>query len=204
MQILFDFFPLILFAACYYFYDIYVATIAVMGGMSLQIINGLVRRRRLEPMVWIGFLLLLVFGSLTLVLRDERFIQWKPSILYWAMAVGMLATEFIGKRNILERMFTMDRLFAGSHGKADAPSLHFPKHVWRNLNLGWVLGFILAGFLNLYFVYYHEMSVWVAFKVGGSLALTLLYMALTLAYLSYQSFRGARAKPEESPPGRRV
>ena len=61
--------------------------------------------------------------------------------------------------------------------------LELPARVWANLNAGWSLGFLFAGALNLYVVYNYSEAVWVNFKLLGSLALSLLFALITIAYL---------------------
>ncbi len=42
--------------------------------------------------------LVVAFGTLTLVLHDARFIQWKPTIFLWALALAFLVSAFIGQQ----------------------------------------------------------------------------------------------------------
>jgi intracellular septation protein len=44
----------------------------------------------------------LVFGALTLLLHDERFIKWKPTVLYASMAIVLGAALWIWKKNFLQ------------------------------------------------------------------------------------------------------
>jgi len=167
-----EFLPILLFAAAYYLYDIYVATAVLMVAMLIHIGHELVRGRKISRMVWISSALVMVFGSLTLILQNKAFVQWKPTIFTWLVAAVMLGSQFVGKRNAVEILF----------GVLKVP-WSLPPFVWRNLNLGWAAGFLLEGALNLYFVYYHSESAWVLFKTFGHVVLTVVCLALTIGYL---------------------
>ena len=84
MKLLIDFFPILLFVGAYKLYDIYVGTAVLMAATVLQM--GLIYSidRRLQMVQKITLVLVLVFGALTLALHDDRFIKWKPTVLYAA------------------------------------------------------------------------------------------------------------------------
>jgi intracellular septation protein len=119
----------------------------------------------------------LIFGSITLILRNALFIQWKPTILNWLFAVAFLASGFIGKQTLIERMM--------SH------AIELPAAMWRRLNLMWVGNFSFLGAANIYVVYNFSEAFWVNFKLYGMLGLTLL-MALV------QGIWIAKNQPEQS------
>ena len=89
MKILIDFFPILLFFGAYKMYDIYVGTGVLMAATVLQmaLIYGI--DRKLQAMHKLTLVLILLFGTLTLVLHDDRFIKWKPTVLYTAMAIAL-------------------------------------------------------------------------------------------------------------------
>jgi intracellular septation protein len=47
-----------------------------------------------------------VFGGLTLALRDPIFVMWKPTIVNWLFAVAFLGSQFIGEKTLVERMMS--------------------------------------------------------------------------------------------------
>ncbi|HEB96923.1 MAG TPA: septation protein A, partial [Sedimenticola thiotaurini] len=81
MKILADFFPILLFFIAYQLYDIYVATAVAIVASSLQVVVEWLRSGRVERMHLITLGLLVVFGGLTLALRDPLFIKWKPTVV---------------------------------------------------------------------------------------------------------------------------
>ena len=82
MKFLFDLFPVILFFAAFKAFDIYVATVVVIGATIAQIAWVWHRHRKVDTMLWVSLGLVVVFGGATLLLRDETFIKWKPTVLY--------------------------------------------------------------------------------------------------------------------------
>lgn len=153
MKILIDFFPILLFFGAYKFYDIYVGTAVLMAATVLQM--GLIYTldRKLQVMHKITLALVLIFGSLTLVLQDERFIKWKPSVLYTAMAIGLAVALWGMRKNFL-------KLLLGSQ-------LRLPDAVWMRLNLVWIVYCIFMASINAYVATYFSTEAWVNFKLWG-------------------------------------
>jgi intracellular septation protein len=89
MKILLDFLPILLFFVAYKTYDIYVATGVLMVATIAQMAYIYYTERALQTMHKITLALILGFGALTLLLHDERFIKWKPTVLYTFMAVAL-------------------------------------------------------------------------------------------------------------------
>ena len=75
MKILIDFFPILLFFGAYKFYGIYVGTAVLMAATALQMAIIYAIDRRLQTMHKVTLVLILLFGTLTLVLQDDRFIN---------------------------------------------------------------------------------------------------------------------------------
>jgi intracellular septation protein len=139
MKFLTDFFPIILFFVAYKLYGIYVATGVAIGASLLQVAWFRWRHGRTERMHLVTLGLLIVFGGLTLALRDPIFVMWKPTIVNWLFALVFLGSQFVGKRPLVERMM----------GQA----IEVPAAVWRRLNWSWIGFFVVLGLINLYVVY---------------------------------------------------
>ena len=170
MKFLFDFFPVLLFFTAYKLYDIYVATAVLIIACFIQTIGHWAVHRKFEKSHVITLILVALFGGATLLLQDEMFIKWKPSVINWLFGAAFIGSQFIGKKNLLERMM-------GS-------KLQLPAIIWRNLNSAWGLFFISLGFLNLYVVYHFDTDTWVDFKMFGLMGLTLGFIVLQGLYLS--------------------
>src|SRR5215510_7795930 len=95
MKFLFDIFPVVVFFIAFKVFDIYVATAVAIAATVAQIAWVWARRRKVDNMLWVSLVVIVVFGGATLLLQDETFIKWKPTVLYWLfgaiLAVGRLA-----------------------------------------------------------------------------------------------------------------
>ncbi len=153
MKILIDFFPILLFFGAFKYYDIYVGTAVLMAATVLQmaLIYGI--DRKLQTMHKITLALVLVFGALTLGLHDERFIKWKPTVLYGAMAIGLGIAVWVMHKNFL-------KLLLGSQ-------LELPDAVWNRLNIAWVGYCAFMAGLNAFVVLQFSTETWVNFKLWG-------------------------------------
>ena len=104
MKFLFDLFPVILFFVAFKFYGIYVATAVALGATVAQIAWVWARRRKVDPMLWVSFGVITVFGSATLLLQDETFIKWKPTVLYWLFAASLAVAQVAFRKNLIRAM----------------------------------------------------------------------------------------------------
>lgn len=172
MQLLFDFFPIIAFFAAYKFYGIYTATVVIIVASLAQSGIHYLRTRTVNKMHLFSAGLVLVFGSLTLVLKDARFIQWKPSILYWLMAAAFIISTFVGEKPLVQRMM----------GQA----ITLERNIWVKLNSAWAAFFTFTGALNLYVAYHFDENTWVNFKLIGLLGLTVLFALAQGLWLWYK------------------
>jgi intracellular septation protein len=169
MQLL-EYLPILVFVAVYYVFDIFYATAALMAVSVLQVVVLRVTRRPISTQLKFTLAVALIFGGLTLLFHDKTFIQWKPTIINWAMALALLGSHFASRRNLIERML--------------GHQLTLPDGVWSRLNFGWAFGFFVAGALNLYVAWNFSEAFWVNYKLIGGFAITLLYIVLTIIYLT--------------------
>jgi len=173
MKLLADLLPIIAFFAVYKAFGgsdgVYAATATAI--VIAAVMAGVARWRtgHFERQQLITLAILVVLGGLTLALRDERYIKWKPSVVSWVMAGGFLASRWLGKKTVVERMFG---------GNIEAPAA-----VWHRLNLAWVAFFLVLGILNLHFAYHWSTEAWVNFKVFGTLGLSLAFTFVQAMYL---------------------
>ena len=54
-------------------------------------------------MLWVSLGIIVVFGGATLVLRDETFIKWKPTVLYWLFGAALAGAACCSRRNLIRR-----------------------------------------------------------------------------------------------------
>lgn len=184
MKQLLELLPLVLFFGAYQmdgdtltvggwshtFDGIFSATAVLMISTSLTwLISSLLEKRNDKRLMWMT-LAVLLFGAATLILRDQRFIQWKPTVVNWVLAAVFLGSQFIGKRTVLERVL-------GSQ-------LSLPRTIWTRLNVLWIGNFALVGAVNLFVAYRFEEAVWVSYKLYSSIGFTLALMLLTVAIVA--------------------
>ncbi len=94
---LFDLLPVILFFVAFRLADIYVATAVAIATSAAQIGWLLIRRRPIDTMQWVGLVIIVVFGGMTLLLHDESFIKWKPTILYWCFTAALGVASLLAR-----------------------------------------------------------------------------------------------------------
>ena len=176
MKFLFDLFPVILFFIAFKAFDIYIATGVVIVATMAQIGWVWFRHGKVDTMLWVGLGLVVVFGGATLILHDETFIKWKPSILYWLFAVVLFGSaQFFGK-NLIRAMLEQQ--------------MELPEALWPKLNLVWIGFFAVMGALNLWVAFSFSTDTWVSFKLFGG-------MGLMLAFIIAQGLVLAKYIPEE-------
>ena len=171
MKFLFDLFPVILFFAAFKLADIYIATAVAIGATFLQIGLLALLRKKVEPMLWISLGIIVVFGGATLVLRDETFIKWKPTVLYWLFGIALAGADLLLRRNLIRSML--------------GAQVQLPDPVWRRLNWAWVVFFSIMGVVNLLVAFNFTTDQWVDFKLFGATGLMLLFVIGQALFLAH-------------------
>jgi intracellular septation protein len=174
MQNLLNFMPLLAFVVAYKLRDIYFATAVLMAAMLLLCLIEWLRTRTVSPMQLLSTALVLVFGTATLLLRDPRFLKWKPTIFMWLMAVAFLISQWTGKAPLSQRM-----LQPAIPGSED-----LPRAIWVRLNLQWIACYLLLGFANWWVAFHASESTWVNFKVFGLTTALMLFAGAQAWWLS--------------------
>lgn len=188
MQMFWALLPLIAFVVSFKLAGIYVATGILIGVALLQLFAHRWRAGSYKPMHLLIAGLAIVLGGATLLLHDQRFIQWKATVLFWILAVAFLGSQFIGKRTLVERLFQT------------TTEINFrlePRH-WRALNLLWVVFYAALGALNLYVAWHFSLDTWVNFKAYGLTALNIVFVLPQAFWLASRS--DVAAKLPEQPP----
>ena len=162
MKFLFDLFPILLFFVAFKLSDIYVATAVAIAATFAQVGWLKLRGRKVEPMLWASLAIIAVFGGATLVLQNETFIKWKPTVLYWLFAAVLAGGEILAGRNLLRALL--------------GAQLELPDVAWRKLNLSWIGFFAFMGAANLAVAYNFSTDAWVNFKLFGGIGLMLLFL----------------------------
>lgn len=170
MHILADFLPLLLFLGAYIYDDLYFAILVLMVAMPLSLGIKWAMTRELDRMYLGSTIALLIFGGAALYFRNPYFLFWKPTVLNWAIGGVFLASQWIGTKPIVQRMFGQAAVLTADQ--------------WTKLNLSWVIFFIVAGILNIYVAYNFSEEFWVNFKVFGLMGLSLLFIVGQTIWMS--------------------
>ncbi|HEY6720313.1 MAG TPA: septation protein A [Burkholderiales bacterium] len=170
MKFLFDLFPVVLFFVAFKLFDIYTATAAAIAATFLQIGWLKWKRRKVDTMMWVTLAIIVVFGGATLLLHDETFIKWKPTVLYWLFAACLAGAELLFRRNLIRSIL--------------GEQVRMPDKVWTRLNRSWAGFFMFMGAANLYVAYNFSTDTWVNFKLFGGLGLMLVFVVLQALVLA--------------------
>lgn len=173
MKFLLDQLPIIVFFAAYFLTEdrsqaLYLATALAIAASAVQVPANRLFYGRFDKTQLVTLGLLLVLGGLTLALHDKRFIMWKPTAVYWLFAAMFLGSQFVGERNLAQRL--MGHLIS------------VPGAIWRRVNSSWVAFFALMGIANLYVAFNYSEEFWVKYKVLGA---TSIFFVFTLAQVVY-------------------
>lgn len=194
LKILFDLFPIILFFVAYQYGashpadasawlaalgitldsgakpGVYLATVVAIAATFMQIAWAWIKYRKIDTMLWVSLALIVVFGGATLLLHDETFIKWKPTVLYWLFALSLGLAPMLFERNLIRLMMEKN--------------VTLPDPVWTRLNLAWAAFFTLMGVANLWVAMNYSTDAWVNFKMFGSVGLMLAFIIGQTVYLS--------------------
>jgi intracellular septation protein len=152
--------PLLVFFVVNARYHLFVATGAFMAAIVAAMIASYVVTRHVPLMALVTGVIVIVFGTLTLVLHDETFIKVKPTIIYSLFALVLGAGLLFG-RSLIAILF--DQMF------------NLTPHGWRILTLRWALFFLAMAILNEVVWRTQTTDFWVAFKAFGAIPLTMAF-----------------------------
>jgi intracellular septation protein len=152
---------------------IILATVVGIIATVLQIGYLLVRRLKVDAMLWVSLGVILVMGGATIYFHDDNFIKWKPTILYWAFALGLLVAQVFMKKNAMRALM--------------GAAMKLPDAIWTRVNFAW-MGFLFAmGALNLFVafvVFKGNTSAWVSFKLFGFTGIMFVFIIIQSLLLS--------------------
>ncbi len=150
----------------YEFDGIFSATAVLMIATTLQVaITWLLTREIDKKLIWL-FIAVTVFGAATLILRNELFIQWKPTIFNWVLAAVFISNLLMSKKTLLERML--------------GEQIDLPKHAWIRLSQLWIGNFLIVGGLNIFVAYTYSQDTWVNYKMYSAIGFTVALMVATM------------------------
>jgi intracellular septation protein len=170
MKFLFDLLPVLAFFVAFQLAGIYTATAVAIATTFVQVAWLKLRGKRVDAMLWASLVIIVVFGGATLILQDETFIKWKPTVLYWLLGAVLGGAPFLFRRNLIRAMLS--------------EQVRLPDPVWSRLNWSWVGFFVFMGCLNLYVAYNYSTDLWVNFKLFGGMGLMLVFVVVQALFLA--------------------
>ena len=115
----------------YQFDGIYSATAILMAATGIQVVlTRLITGKVEKQLLWL-FGIIVVAGSATLILRNDIFIMWKPTVFNWGLALVLLGGLLLGKKSLLEKML--------------GQQIELPATAWLRLNQLWIANFSIVG-----------------------------------------------------------
>jgi intracellular septation protein len=146
------------------------STLVVIVATALQVAWLKARGKKVDTMLWVSLGLIVVLGGATVWFHNETFIKWKPSVLYWVMALALWASANLFGKDILRQMI--------------GDQLKLPDLIWKRLTLMWCAFFAAMGVINIFVAYNFSTDSWVNYKLFGGTGLMIAFMIGQGLYVS--------------------
>jgi len=146
------------------------STLVVIVATALQVAWLKARGKKVDTMLWVSLGLIVVLGGATVWFHNETFIKWKPSVLYWVMALALWASANLFGKDILRQMI--------------GDQLKLPEAIWKRLTLLWCAFFAVMGVINIWVAYNFSTDSWVNYKLFGGTGLMIAFMIGQGLYVS--------------------
>ena len=184
MKFLFDLLPVIAFFVAFKYWGIFTATSVAIVTTVLEVAYLKIRGRKVDTMLWVSLGIIVVLGGATLLLHDETFIKWKPTVLYWLFALVLSGAMLGWKRNLIRSLL--------------GQQVRLPDHAWNTLLWSWAGFFAAMGGINLFVAFHYSTDTWVTFKLFGGIGLMVAFVFAQALYL--QRHVQEDPKPEDPSP----
>src|SRR5580692_7855242 len=152
--------PLLIFFAGFKYLGIYGATAVFMAAVFIALGLDYALEKRFSPMPLFTAILVLIFGGLTLYLKNDIFIKMKPTVLYFFFGSTLLGG------------LAFNRLFIKY---VFAQAFELTEDGWRQLTWRWGLFFLALAAANEFIWRHTSTATWVSFKVWGIIPLIFLF-----------------------------
>ena len=173
MKFFIDLLPVIIFFVVYKYTDIFYATFSAIIASIFLAITTYTIKKKIEKMVLINTLLITILGGLTILLKDNTFIMWKPTAIYWLFALVLIVSQLLFKKNLMKQML----------GK----QVSLQDHAWNHISMNVIVFMIGIGILNLYVAFNFDENTWVNFKLFGITFLLFIFMIYLALYISKEN-----------------
>ena len=178
--------PLLVFFVVNAKFHLFVATGAFMVAIVVAMIASYIVTRHVPLLALVTGIIVLVFGTLTLVLHDETFIKLKPTIIYGLFA-AVLGGGLLFGRSFIAIMF--DQMF------------NLTPEGWRALTFRWALFFLAMAILNEIVWRTQTTNFWVDFKVFGVTPLVMIFAMTQMPLIKRYHLEPATLEASEADAG---
>ena len=170
MKQLFEFFPLIVFFVVYYKSDkdLYLSITAVIIATLISLVALYIKERKISTMMLVSTVILVVFGGLSIFLKNDIFFKMKPTIINALFAIILIGSTFFNKPVL--------KLLLNS-------SMKLTDQGWSLMNKLWSGFFIFLALLNEIVWRTQTTDVWVNFKVFGIMGITIIFTIVQIPFL---------------------
>src|SRR6185369_5756513 len=160
MKFLFDLLPVLAFFVAFQIAGIYAATAVAITTTVVQVAWLKLRGKRVDAMVWASLAIIVVFGGATLILQDETFIKWKPTVLYGLFGAILAFGKLVLGRDLIAYLLK---------------GITLPAGVWTRVTWAWTAFFATMAFANWYVAFHYATDTWVNFKVWGGIGAFIVF-----------------------------
>ena len=170
MKQLFEFFPLIVFFVVYYKSDkdLYLSITAVIIATLISLVALYIKERKISTMILVSTVILVVFGGLSIFLKNDIFFKMKPTIINALFAIILIGSTFFNKP-VLKMLLNS--------------SMKLTDQGWSLMNKLWSGFFIFLALLNEIVWRTQTTDVWVNFKVFGIMGITIVFTIIQIPLL---------------------
>ena len=170
MKQLFEFFPLIVFFVVYYKSDkdLYLSITAVIIATLISLVALYIKERKISTMMLVSTVILIVFGGLSIFLKNDIFFKMKPTIINALFAIILIGSTFFNKP-VLKMLLNS--------------SMKLTDQGWSLMNKLWSGFFIFLALLNEIVWRTQTTDVWVNFKVFGIMGITIVFTIVQIPIL---------------------
>lgn len=170
MKMILELCILVIFFIAYHFLGIYPAISVALALYTLQMAVQLIRRKPVSRLELLTYISVISLGSLSLFFQNELFFKWKPSVIYFLAAGGIIVTRLWTQTPALQKVL--------------GHTLELPAAVWGRLDYAWCIFLVALSVLNLVIAYHFSTDLWVYFKMFGTMGLLIVFMGAQAWWLA--------------------
>jgi len=170
MKLFCEFLFLAVFFAVFKLYGIYPAIASAIILYGLQLVFMSIKNKKIDRTQLLTFLAVFILGGTSLIFQNDLFFKWKPSVIYWILALGIVVGQLVRRKPSLESLLSKH--------------LTLPPRIWYQLDYVWAAFFAGLGFVNIAVAYQFTTNTWVYFKLFGTMGAFIVFILLQMIWLS--------------------